>query len=408
LNVLSIINEPTAAAISYGMEKTGDQVVLVYDLGGGTFDITMIEIKGGGITVICTGGDHNLGGKDWDAIVVSYLADQFRQQTGSSEDILENRETLQDLNNRAEAAKKTLSKRETAPIRVSHGETAKVELARQKFDELTADKLERTITLTHEVLAEARKKDYNGFDRILLVGGSTRMPQVQARVQKEFAVPCEIYDPDESVAKGAAIYGWKLALDEAIKIQVSEVTGQNAEQVDVSKTDAKVIEQAKQEVARQYGLSAATVKRAAETKIADVTSKTFGIVVTINQQGEKVNNLIRKNDPVPADVCRTFGTREANQEFAQVRLMETQGTDELSELSMCTELGTAELPLPPNLPAGAPIHVKFVLNRQGRLEVYATEPVTQKTVQIQVDTASIMSAQEVENACARGLAIEVS
>ena len=161
LNVRAILNEPTAAAIAYGLEQGEDQTVLVYDLGGGTFDITMIEIKDRLIRVICTGGDHRLGGVLWDEAIVMYLAEQFRLQTGEESDPLDDPEVLNDLFLQAERGKKTLTQREKAPFRVTHaGQQARVELDRAKFEEITKHLLDRTIELTHEMLADARAKGY--------------------------------------------------------------------------------------------------------------------------------------------------------------------------------------------------------------------------------------------------------
>ena len=208
LNVRAILNEPTAAAIAYGLEQGEDQTVLVYDLGGGTFDITMIEIKDRLIRVICTGGDHRLGGVLWDEAIVMYLAEQFRDQTGEASDPLDDPEVLNDLFLQAERGKKTLTQRDKAPFRVTHaGQQARVELDRDKFEEITKHLLDRTIELTHEMLADARAKGYTQFDKIILVGGATRMPQVRNRLVAEFNIEPEIYDPDEAVAKGAALFG---------------------------------------------------------------------------------------------------------------------------------------------------------------------------------------------------------
>ena len=161
LNVRAILNEPTAAAIAYGLEQGEDQMVLVYDLGGGTFDITMIEIKDRLIRVICTGGDHRLGGVLWDEAIVMYLAEQFRAQTGEASDPLDDPEVLNDLFLQAERGKKTLTQRDKAPFRVTHaGHQARVELDRDKFEEITKHLLDRTIELTHEMLADARGKGY--------------------------------------------------------------------------------------------------------------------------------------------------------------------------------------------------------------------------------------------------------
>ena len=213
LSVRAILNEPTAAAIAYGLEQGEDQIVLVYDLGGGTFDITMIEIKDRLIRVICTGGDHRLGGVLWDEAIVLYLAEQFKTQTGEEGDPLDDPEVLNDLFLQAERGKKTLSQREKAPFRVTHaGHQARVELDRAKFEEITKHLLDRTIELTREMLSDARGKGYTRFDKVILVGGATRMPQVRDRLVAELNIEPEIYDPDEAVAKGAALYALKESL----------------------------------------------------------------------------------------------------------------------------------------------------------------------------------------------------
>ncbi len=165
----------------------------------------MIEIKDRLIRVICTGGDHRLGGVLWDEAIVMYLAEQFREQTGEASDPLDDPEVLNDLFLQAERGKKTLTQREKAPFRVTHaGQQARVELDRARFEEISKHLLDRTVELTREMLADARAKGYDQFDRIILVGGATRMPQVHDRLVAEFNVEPVLYDPDEAVAKGAA------------------------------------------------------------------------------------------------------------------------------------------------------------------------------------------------------------
>src|SRR4051794_22631109 len=218
LNVRAILNEPTAAAVAYGLEQGEDQTVLVYDLGGGTFDVTMIEIKDRLIRVICTGGDHRLGGALWDEAIVLHLAEEFRAQTGEESDPMDDPEVLNDLFLQAERGKKTLTQRDKAPFRVTHaGKQARVELERSKFEEITRPLLDRTIELTREMLADAKAKGHTQFDKIILVGGATRMPQVAERVAAEFGKTPESYDPDEAVAKGAALYGLKESLQDEVK-----------------------------------------------------------------------------------------------------------------------------------------------------------------------------------------------
>src|SRR5262249_4069165 len=170
LNVRAILNEPTAAAIAYGLEQGEDQTVLVYDLGGVTVDTTTIQVTDRLIRVICTGAVHQLGGLLWDESSVTFLAEQFRVQTSEPSDPLDDPEVLNDSFLQAERGKKTLTQREKAPFRVTHaGQQARVELDRPKFEEITRHLLDRTIELTHEMLGDARGKGHGRFDKIILV-----------------------------------------------------------------------------------------------------------------------------------------------------------------------------------------------------------------------------------------------
>ncbi|HXL91974.1 MAG TPA: Hsp70 family protein [Streptosporangiaceae bacterium] len=220
LNVLEIINEPAAAVIAYGLQGDSDQVVLVYDLGGGTFDVSVIEVRDGSVSVIATGGDHELGGCDWDEKVVSYLAQEWMLQTGSADNPAGSLETLQDLWRRAEDAKRALSVRTEIKVTVSHqGQRARIALSRAKFDELTAGLLGNTISLTKDTIETTLQLGYANIDKILLVGGSTQMAQVSERLRQEFGTEPQMHEPDQSVAKGAAIYGQKLAIGQRINVR---------------------------------------------------------------------------------------------------------------------------------------------------------------------------------------------
>src|SRR5262245_20126254 len=155
-----------------------------------------------------------------------YLAEQFRQQTSEESDPLDDPEVLNDLFLQAERGKKTLTQREKAPFRVTHaGQQARVELDRAKFEEISKHLLDRTIELTHEMLSDARDKGYTRFDKIILVGGATRMPQVRSRIVAEFNVEPELFDPDEAVAKGAALYALKESLLDQVQDILSTRTG---------------------------------------------------------------------------------------------------------------------------------------------------------------------------------------
>ena len=206
LNVLSIINEPTAAAISYGLKAEEAQTVMVYDLGGGTFDVTIIKVDSGVIEVIATGGDHNLGGKDWDAEIQKYAIDQYVQQTGgSADDIYDDTVALGDLELKSEQAKKQLSQREKTSFRLNG---AKIEISVDQFENITAHLLQSSIDKTRNAMNNAAAKGITHYDKILLVGGSTLMPQVKKRLEQEFPnAEFGFCDPYEVTARGAAIYG---------------------------------------------------------------------------------------------------------------------------------------------------------------------------------------------------------
>jgi molecular chaperone DnaK (HSP70) len=398
LNVRAILNEPTAAAIAYGLEQGEDQTVLVYDLGGGTFDITMIEIKDRLIRVICTGGDHHLGGVLWDEAIVMYLAEQFKDQTGEATDPLDDPEVLNDLFLQAERGKKTLTQREKAPFRVTHaGQQARVELERDKFEEITKHLLDRTIELTHEMLADARDKGHTQFDKIILVGGATRMPQVRNRLVGEFNVEPEIYDPDEAVAKGAALY----ALKEALVEQVQDVLaaqgaedGEPAAPVDLATVSETELSAALDHLEKQLGFTlTGPVRELVNTQIVNVLSKSLGVVARDDQSQEVVVYLLPRNSEVPLERMTDFGTDADNQAAVDIRVMagERDSADPLD----CQEVGIATLNLPERLPARSPIRVKFAINKDGRLGVSATDLTGGGSIDVEFQTEAVMSAEEV-------------
>lgn len=236
LNVRAALNEPTVAAIAYGLEQADDQTVLAYDPGGGTFDITMIEIKDRLIRVIRTGGDHRLGGALWDEAIVMYLADQFHQKTGLDADPMDDPEVLNGLFLQAERGKRTLTRRDKAPFRATHaGQQARVELDRTMFEEITKHLLDRTIELTRDMLNDAKGKGTERFDKIILVGGTTRTPRVRNRLVNDFGKEPEVYDPDEAAARRAALFGLKEALrDRVHEILAPEHVGGDDDHVEIN------------------------------------------------------------------------------------------------------------------------------------------------------------------------------
>ncbi len=398
LNVRAILNEPTAAAIAYGLEQGEDQIVLVYDLGGGTFDITMIEIKDRLIRVICTGGDHRLGGVLWDEAIVLYLAEQFKTQTGEEGDPLDDSEVLNDLFLQAERGKKTLSQREKAPFRVTHaGHQARVELDRAKFEEITKHLLDRTIELTREMLADARGKGYAQFDKVILVGGATRMPQVRDRLVAELNIEPEIYDPDEAIAKGAALYALKESLLDHVEDFLATRTtaaGKPAGPVDMSEISEEEVAQALDHLEKSLGLTlTGPVRELVSTRIVNVLSKSLGVIARNEQSLDVVCYLLPRNSEVPLERMTDFGTDSENQSAVDIRVMsgERDSPDPLD----CQEVGVASLSLPDRLPAHSPIRVKFAISKDGRLGVSATDLTGGGSIDVEFQTEAVMNAEEV-------------
>ena len=391
LEVLAIINEPTAAAICYSMERAdqamSDQVAMVYDLGGGTFDVTVIKIEQGAITVIATGGDHHLGGRDWDDVVVQYLAQQWQQETGMYDNPVADPPTLQDLWVRAEEAKRALSTRPETTVRVTYqGQVAAITLTRAKFDELTANLLQRSIELTELTLNDAKLKGYTRFDQLLLVGGSTKMPQVKERLQREYNMEPRSYDPDQAVAKGAALYGLKLAVGQ--KIEALEAQG-------------VAPAQAQDRVAAETGVRRDVVEKLERTAIHNVISHSFGVVALNDFGVQAISNLVIRQTQVPASATQSFGTVQANQATARIQIMENDENDaEVRDLSRGREIGAADLGLPPGLPAGSEVQVNFEITEQGRLDMTATEMTTRRMVTASIETKAVMSDEQVEKAAA--------
>lgn len=404
LNVINIINEPTAAAIAYADKAKlngntlEDKVVLVYDLGGGTFDISMIKTGSEEIRVIVTGGDHQLGGKDWDDCIINYLAEQFKEEHGISEDLLTNPETAEELRSSAEKAKMALTARPKTMVIVQHeGDRSRIELTKEKFEELTEALLSRTVTLTRAVLADAEKEGSSEFDEIILVGGSVKMPQIKNRIDAEFNVDAKIFEPDEAVAKGAALYGFKHSLGEQLKIEIAEATGQKIEEVHIKEVDESVLEQAEQKLADRTGLMIGEVKKA-RTVITNVTSKSFGVIAIDALGANILSNLILRNKSVPAEITKRFGTHLDNQMEVSIIVMENELNDDITLPSNGKEIGETILHMPANLPAGTGIDITFKINEEGRLDIKAIEETEGREITAIIQTTSVIQGEELAEA----------
>jgi molecular chaperone DnaK len=354
LEVLDIINEPTAAAVAYGYhlgfldrtcKLTGDKPlrVLVFDLGGGTFDVTIVAIQGTEFKALATDGDVQLGGKDWDEQLMNLVAERFRHQIRV--DLRENPFSRQELWLAAESAKRTLTERKKATIHINHlGNRVKTDVSREEFEEVTAGLLERT-RLTTEIVVRQAGLGWADIDRVLLVGGSTRMPMVR-RMLRELTSkePEASINPDEAVAHGAALYAELLAPRHESK------------------------------------------EEPAQFSVTNVNSHSLGILGSEIETGRKVNKiLIPKNSPLPRTVSKVFKTFRPNQRNVQIKVLE----GESDRPEVCTVIGVCAIhDLPPDLPAGWPVRVSYSYEANGRLHVSA---------QLQGHTASVSADFEREN-----------
>lgn len=404
LNVLQIINEPTAAAITYGVTDNKDEkVVLVYDLGGGTFDVTIIHIKPGEIEVVCTGGDHTLGGKDWDDTIIMYIDDEFQRQTGTSESVLDDPETLQEITLSAEKAKKLLTSKEKAPISVNYkGKRARIELTREKFDELTHPLLDRTIALTKDMLKEANKKGYseNSINEILLVGGSSKMPQVEKVVKANFGIEPKMFDPDEAVAKGAAIFASKENEYNILLDELSSATGRSKDDI---KNDIESGKTSAAAIAEGAGASAA-VRRLASSegiKIKNVSSRSFGTIALNNNGEERLFNLIFKNDSLPKESTQSFYPSADGQKDVRIRVLENLSSEPEISTDLGNDVGEASLTLPPGINKNTVIEITFKLNTAGLLELKATEKKANTSVEAKFEVKEDLNEEEKTQAMRR-------
>lgn len=417
LNVHSIIPEPTAAAISYGEDQSQDQVILVFDLGGGTFDISVVEVKEKQIRVICVGGDNNLGGKNWDEAIANWFASEFSGAEGvPADDLTRDPETWQQLLSSAEKAKRALSNRKSYKEKIQYdGASVVAELTREKFDELTEDLLKRTLSMTDAQIEVAKtEKGVDKIDKILLVGGSTYMPQIMDSVKAKYP-DLEVLrrDPNQAVAKGAALYALKLDLERQLKERVAGETGQDAKDVDLNEVSEELREKVEGEVADEAGLTESALRDLTQKQVQNVTSKSFGVVTYDDDWDEgRVLNLITIDDPVPREVSSPFQTLHDGQTGVKIECMEnTQRKgpdDDAMPLETSTKIGEAMLQFARPLPKHSPLEFVFRLGDDGLLHLYGLDLTTNGEIEAEFATAAILTREEFEKRKARNMAFKIS
>jgi molecular chaperone DnaK len=353
LNVLRIINEPTAAALAYGFRQSvSDEDLLVYDLGGGTFDVTVVKISQGGIDVLATDGDHNLGGKDWDDRIARDLGERFREEHGV--DPLDEPLTFNDLLVRVENAKKALSSRYSVDLAIDYqGQRATYTLTRERFEELTADLMERTRHLTEKTL-EAAGISWAKLAGVLPVGGSTRMPMVHRYVQEMSGRPPRTgVNVDEAVALGAAIQA---------AIDFPPALG------------GKSRAESEKSVLGLPGVRA----------IRDVMSHSMGMIAESPDRSRYLNCVIvPRNKPIPAKETRPFRFRTGPGENT-CEVYVTQGESESPR--ECLVLGKYTFSgIPHQSAEAAVLDITYSYDRNGVVEVSGVDKASGKALELKVD-----------------------
>jgi len=346
-NVLALLNEPTAAAIAFGVEKsTNNETVLVYDLGGGTFDATLMRVEGKEIKILATDGDHQLGGKDFDDYIIKFAVERFSQE--HSFDPTHDPYTAQEIRKDAEKIKRELSTRMKSFIMLrAQGKTSRIEIDRRVFEEFIRPKLDTTMTIVKSVLSDAKTRP-DQVDRVLLIGGSTRVPAVRTVLANFFGKePDSSINPDEAVAMGAAL----MAAKKILEIKPEEV-------------------------------HPAVQEKVGGLQITDVTSHSLGIEAYVPGTQQKINAiLIPRNSPIPTDVSKEFVTTIPGQTAVKVVIYQGESRDP----ALCNPVGEFILSgLPSGRQPGCKVRVTISCGSNGVVEVTAVDIETGKQTQTQV------------------------
>ncbi|WP_327006417.1 Hsp70 family protein [Dactylosporangium sp. NBC_01737] len=395
LDVINVIEEPVAAAMYYGLLTPGaNRTILVYDLGGGTFDTTVIKLVDGDVTVVCTDGSHSLGGADWDEAVATYLFDYFvAEEPGAGAE--DSEELLQDLMLVAEKLKMSLSVRQTAEQAISfRGRTVRAQLSRAAFEEMTADLLEQTLEITDRTLHTAREKGVDKIDEVLLVGGSTHMPIVFTRLAERVGVTPKRKEPDLAVAKGAALF----AVHETARTRLTAADGNGR---------GRRAAVSAERLADELGVPVGTIEKMQGRKVTTVVPRAFGVIVLEDLPPEPgkpepeepamhlvVEHLLHANTPLPTErVTKQFGTAVDNQREIRIEIWEQAGDVESRQPTDNTNIGEGLIKRLPPLKKGSPVDVTFQMTEGGKLFVEAKELHTGLTLNLELQIGEMTPGQ---------------
>ncbi len=386
LNVVSVLNEPTAAALAYGLDRLGQQKrVLVYDLGGGTLDVTIIQMEGTKIDVLATDGERRLGGIDWDDEVINFVSEKFKAEHGI--DPRSDLDAYQDLRNKAEDAKIALSKLERVRILCQcQGQSTKIELTREEFESMTKGLLDQTETYLGVVLNKA-KLTWKDIDVVLPVGGMTRMPCTQAMLKRVTGIdPDTSLNPDECVAIGAAYYNAVLTVQQAPEATAALSKAGTDVGLPGKVAPAAVLKNIDEEVK--------VLLKGVE--VTNVNSHSLGIIGIRKADGKMINHvMVPKNTPIPVERTEPFGTASANQLSVQIKVVEGESEDPED----CVEIGTCVLSdLPIGRPAGAIVDVTYKYGVDGRLTVTGHDRATNREARVEIQRKTGMSEADITEA----------
>ena len=371
LNVVDIINEPTAATLAYAWQKgelgrtdlnSDERTILVYDLGGGTFDVTVVRYTPTSFRVLATDGDVMLGGLDWSRRLAEHLVEQFKQKYG--EDPSTDPEAMLSFHQESEDAKRDLSDKSQVPVSVYFkGKTLSVSLTRAEFERMTADLLHRTKDTTELVMQQAGVKAGH-LDEVILVGGSTLMPVVEQMLREVTGrEPSRELMPERAVAEGAAIHA-------------AILQARHGESADVTE---------------------AVRKRLNSVRTSDVNSHSLGIKISDpSDKSRKINHImIPKNTPVPHSVNQRFGTNVAGQQRVHVEILEGDAVDPAA----CELIGDFRVfNLPSSLPKGSPIEITYSYDSSGRISAAAKELTGNNEASAEIVRDGGMGEQEIVDA----------